>query len=381
MKSLDFKNTAWSLLATSVALSFIGLVSIYSTTQNKGGDFFLKQIIWLIIGLALFFIFSSIDYRFFKTHFAPVLFLYFIGIATLFIVYLFGVEIRATQRWADLGFIVIQPVEPLKIIFILILAKYFSQRHVEMYKLKHVIITGFYLLLPSVFIILQPDFGSFMILALIWFGIIVISGIKLKHFMILVLFAAFLAVFAWGFVLADYQKARISNFLNPQMDPYGAGYNSRQALIAIGSGGLWGNGIFQGTQSQLGFLPEAHTDFIYSAIVEELGAIVGVLILILYGFIFFKMLAIAKKAPDNFAKLLTIGIGMMFVLQVGLNVGMTLGIVPITGLTLPLVSYGGSSLLTVYIALGIINSIYKNSTESIAIGEKDKTEQDFAIVQ
>ena len=357
----------------------MGIIAIYSTKHAGEGGFFIKQSVWLLLGLIAFFIFSSIDYRFFKVHFLPVLLLYFAGVLLLFFVDLFGVQIRGAQSWISVGPINIEPVEVLKVIFILISAKYFSQRHIEMHRLRHIIISGLYLLLPSVLIVRQPDIGSFIILALIWVGILIVSGIKLKHFLILTLLIIALAVYTWGFMLQDYQKSRILTFLNPELDPYGAGYNSIQSLIAVGSGGLWGNGLSQGTQSQLGFLPEAHTDFIYAAIVEELGIVVGVLILIFYGFIFFKMMKIAKRAADNFAKLVTVGVGIMFISQVGLNVGMTLGLLPITGLTLPLVSYGGSSLLLLYISLGIVNSIHINFTESVAIGSVDLTESGDSV--
>ena len=373
------KASDWGLFFSSLALSIVGIISIYSTKHVGEGGFFIKQSVWLLLGLIAFFIFSSIDYRFFKVHFLPVLLLYFAGVLLLFFVDLFGVQIRGAQSWISVGPINIEPVEVLKVIFILISAKYFSQRHIEMHRLRHIIISGLYLLLPSVLIVRQPDIGSFIILALIWVGILIVSGIKLKHFLILTLLIIALAVYTWGFMLQDYQKSRILTFLNPELDPYGAGYNSIQSLIAVGSGGLWGNGLSQGTQSQLGFLPEAHTDFIYAAIVEELGIVVGVLILIFYGFIFFKMMKIAKRAADNFAKLVTVGVGIMFISQVGLNVGMTLGLLPITGLTLPLVSYGGSSLLLLYISLGIVNSIHINFTESVAIGSVDLTESGDSV--
>ena len=367
------KTTDWGLFFSSLILSIIGLVSIYSTTYKANSSFFIKQSVWVVLALTLFFVFSSIDYRFFKAHFLPVLLLYFGGILLLFLVDLFGTQVRGAQSWLSVGPINIEPVELLKIIFILILAKYFSQRHVEIYKLKHIIISGLYLLLPSIFIIMQPDIGSFLILFFIWVGIIIISGIKMKHFLVLGLVAIILMVCIWSFVLEGYQKNRILTFLNPELDPYGAGYNSIQVLITVGSGGLWGNGIFHGTQSQLGFLPEAHTDFIYAAIVEELGILIGVLILVFYSFIFFKMLKIVRRTGDNFAKLITIGTSILFISQVGLNIGMTLGLTPITGLTLPLISYGGSSLLVMYISLGILNSVHRNSTESVSIGAKDLT--------
>lgn len=362
------EHNDYMLFISAVVLSSIGLLSLYSTSRYGQTNFFTRQFIWLGLGIVIFFLFSSIDYRFFKVHFSPVLILYFLGILALIFVYVFGSPVRGAQSWITLGPLSIEPVEVLKIILILILSKYFLIRHVEIYRTKHIIISGIYVFLPAMLVILQPDIGSFLVLVFIWAGMIIIGGIRLKHFLILVLIAIILISSAWAFFLVGYQKDRILTFLNPQLDPYGAGYNSIQSLIAVGSGGMLGEGIGNGIQSQLGFLPEVHTDFIFAAIVEELGLITAIVILILYALIFFRIMKIIQKAPDNFGRLIAIGIAIMIFTQVSLNIGMNLGLAPITGLTLPLLSYGGSSLIITFLALGILNSIYRNSTESVVIG-------------
>lgn len=360
------------LFISALVLSSIGLLSLFSTSRYGQTNFFTRQLLWLALGVAIFFIFSSIDYRFFKVHFSPVLILYLLGILGLTFVYIFGSSVRGAQSWITLGPLNIEPVEPLKIILILILSKYFLERHVEIYHIKHIIISGIYVLLPATLVIIQPDLGSFLVLMFIWMGMIIISGIRLRHFLILVLIAIILVSLSWSFFLVDYQKDRILTFINPQLDPYGAGYNSIQSLVAIGSGGMLGKGIGNGTQSQLGFLPEAHTDFIFASIVEELGLVTAIAILSLYALIFFRIMKIIQKASDNLGRLIAIGVAIMIFVQISLNISMTLGLVPITGLTLPLISYGGSSLITTFLALGILNSIHRNSTESVAIGSREE---------
>ena len=362
-----FKNNDWLLFFTAITLTAIGLVSLYSTTQYSYINFFSKQLVWLALSIVLFFIFSSIDYRFFKVHFFPIIALYFLELLGLIAVFLFGDSVRGAQSWISLGPINIEPVEPLKIILILIFAKYFFGRHVEIYRIKHIVVSGIYVFLPSVLVLLQPDIGSFLMLVVIWLGITIVSGIKLKHILALVLIGCILSVLAWSFLLLDYQKARILTFLNPYLDPYGAGYNSIQSSVAVGSGGFWGKGLGNGTQSQLGFLPEAHTDFIFSSITEELGIVIAAIVLILYSLLFYRMMRITQKASDNFARLTAVGISIMIIFQALFNISMAIGLMPITGLTLPFVSYGGSSLLTVFLSIGILNSIHKNSIESINI--------------
>ncbi|MEX0870133.1 MAG: rod shape-determining protein RodA [Candidatus Spechtbacterales bacterium] len=351
----------WILFSASVLLVVMGLISLFSTTQPELSNFY-KQIMWLLVGVALFFVFSSIDYRLFRVHFSPVLFLYFIGILGLLAVHFFGTSIRGGTRWLALGPVHIEPVEILKIILVLILAKYFSMRHVELYRWRHIAISGFYILIPAALVLMQPDLGSFSILAAIWLGMILVSGIKFKHLAVICIIGLLILMPAWAFMIEDYQKARVVSFMNPELDPHGAGYNALQAITATASGGLWGKGIAQGTQSQLGFLPEAHTDFIFAALAEEFGVFMISVVLILYAVLFWRMMIITFNAEDNFARLAVVGFSVIIILQVFLHSAMSLGLVPITGLTLPFISYGGSSLVTLFIALGIVQSINRQSS-------------------
>jgi len=349
----------WVLLGSALGLSALGLISLFSTTQPELSQFF-KQIAWVVFGIILFIIFSSLDYRLFRAHFSPVVFLYGLAIAGLLLVAFFSSPVRGAQSWLALGPINIEPVEPLKVILILILAKYFSMRHVEMYRIKHIVVSGIYILIPSALVLLQPDLGSFLILGLIWAGIIIISGVKIKHLFALALLSALVSVLAWSFFLADYQKDRITSFLNPEYDPYGSGYNSIQSVVAVGSGGFWGKGLQQGTQTQLGFLPEAHTDFAYASIAEELGIIATIMIIFLFSALFWRLMKMTHAVGDNFARMYLAGLIIMIASQSILNIAMALGLLPIAGLPLPFVSYGGSSIMTLFIALGIAQNIYKN---------------------
>ncbi|MDX1608101.1 MAG: rod shape-determining protein RodA [Candidatus Spechtbacterales bacterium] len=356
-----FQGYDWMLLAASISLAVIGLISLFSVTRPGLTNFY-KQIIWLVLGIGVFFFFASIDYRLLRVHFSPVLFLYFLGLLGLVIVYFAGSQIRGARSWISVGPFNIEPVEALKLILIFILAKYFSRRHVEMYRFKNIVISGIYVLLPASLVLLQPDFGSFAILGAIWVGIMIVAGIKIKHLAVLGLIAAILFTFAWSFFLQPYQKDRINTFFDPTSDPHGAGYNAIQAQIAVGSGGIWGKGFAQGTQAQLGFLPEAHTDFIFASTVEEFGAVTAIAIILLYGVLFWRLMYISKYASDNFARLTIIGISVMIISQLFFNIAMTLGLMPITGLPLPFISYGGSSLITLFLAIGVAESIYRHST-------------------
>ncbi|MEX0878030.1 MAG: rod shape-determining protein RodA [Candidatus Spechtbacterales bacterium] len=351
----------WVLFTASILLVVVGLVSLFSLSQPDLLNFY-KQLVWLGLGVAVFFFFSSIDYRLLRLHFSPVLFLYALALVGLLIVYLFAPEVRGAKSWIPLGPINIEPVEPLKLILVFILAKYFSMRHVEIYRMHHIVVSGLYVFIPSALVLIQPDFGSFAILTVIWVGMMLVAGIKVKHLAVLGMVGIILASLAWSFMLQPYQKDRIHTFLNPTADPYGTGYNSIQSRVSVGSGGMWGKGFAQGTQSQLGFLPEAHTDFIFAAIIEEFGVVMSLAIILLYGVLFWRLFVISKYASDNFARLTIIGVSVMIIFQLFLNIAMSFGIAPITGLPLPFVSYGGSSLLTLFLALGIVQSIYRHST-------------------
>jgi len=229
-----------------------------------------------------------------------------------------------------------------------------------MYRTSHIFISGLYFLIPATLIFFQPNLGSVLILAILWLGILIISGIKVRHFFILFLIFLLILALGWQFFLKDYQKQRIISFFQPRFEPKGIGWSQIQAKIAIGSGGIFGQGLFKGSQTQLGFLPEPQTDFIFSAIAEETG-LLGVLILFFFFLILiWRIIKIALISESNFPRLFASGLAILFLSQIFIHIGMNLGILPIIGIPLPLVSYGGSSLISHFIALGILQSFRTN---------------------
>jgi len=345
------------LAAFPVALTAFGLLSIYSSSFREGSFLnFEKQIIFLGIGLALMTTISFFDYRVLKNNSYLILTLYFLGLILLGGLFLFGSEIREVKSWYRIGPFSLGPVAPVKIILIILFAKYFSMRHVEMYKFRHIIFSGGYTFFPALLVFFQPDLGSVLILIMIWAGILIISGIKIRHFLILVLCGILIVVLGWQFVLKDYQKQRIVSFIVPY-DPLGVSWSQNQSKIAIGSGGILGKGIARGSQTQYKFLPEPQTDFIFASIAEEMG-LAGVLVLFsLFSLLIGRIIKIAQSCHSNFARIFALGIVVFIFSQFFVNVGMNLGLLPIIGVPLPLVSYGGSSLISIYGGLGIIQSI------------------------
>ncbi|MDD5606656.1 MAG: rod shape-determining protein RodA [Candidatus Pacebacteria bacterium] len=349
---LHLKKMDWGLNICAVLLSIIGIVSLYSS-----GYSFEKQIVFLMIGLLLMLGMSFFDFRILKDNSYLILILYFLFILLLVGLFLFAPQIKGAARWYRFGFISFDPLEFGKLVLIILLAKYFSSKHVEMYKLQHILVSGFYIFVPALLIFLQPDFGSVLILIVLWSGILLVSGIKLKHFIILILIGLILFSLSWLYFLKDYQRSRIINFLSPEIDPLGAGWSQRQAKIAIGAGGFWGQGIKSGSQTQLGFLPEPHTDFIFAAIAEEFGFL-GVFILFLFFIILIqRIIKIALFYESNFIRLFSLGLAIVLISQFIINIGMNLGLLPVVGLPLILVSYGGSSLVFTFLGLGILQSI------------------------
>jgi len=354
-----FKKLDWILIVITIFLISFGLLSIYSSSISRG-DFsnFYKQIIFLVIGFFLMIIISFFDWRLLKNDSHLILIFYFLGLLSLIGLFFFAPEIRGIRGWYRIGMISIDPVQFVKIILIILLAKYFSTRHITMYNPGHIFLSGFYIFLPSILIFFQPNFGPVLILLLIWLGILIISGIKIRHFLFLSLCGFLTIAFLWHFLLLDYQKERIITFIAPYLaDPLGAGWQRNQARIAIGSGGLLGEGFGQGSQTQNRFLPEPQTDFIFASIAEEFG-LVGVLILILFFLIlFFQIVKIAISSQANFSRLFSLGFAIFLFVQIFIHIGMNLGILPIIGISLPLVSYGGSGLIATFIGLGILQSI------------------------
>jgi len=364
MRSLiiHLKKLDWILVTCSLFLVLIGLLSIYSSSNFKGNFLnFRKQVIFLIISFFLMISLSFWDWRALRENSRFVLILYVICVLSLFGLFFFATAIRGTRSWYKIGLITIDPIEFTKIVLIIILAKYFSKRHIEMYRIRHIFVSSLYVLVPFLLIFFQPDLGSALLLVILWIGILIFSGIKTRHFLTLVLLFILVATFSWLFLLKDYQKMRILNFFQPQLEPLGMGWSKTQAKIAIGSGGFFGKGILKGSQVQLGFLPEPQTDFIFSAICEEMGLLGVGIILILFFILIWRVIKIAFSAKNNFQRLFASGFAILLLSQIFIHIGMNLGLLPIVGISLPLVSYGGSSLINNFIAFGILQSLIVNS--------------------
>lgn len=353
-----FKKLDWILIISILLLVGIGIISLYSSSLGRG-DFlnFKKQIIFFLIGLFLMFILSFFDWRAIRENPYFILIIYLICIGFLAGLFFFAPEIRGTKGWYKIGPLSFDPIELTKIVLIILLAKYFSMRHIEMYRLKHILISGFYVLLPAVLIFWQPNFGSAIILIFLWVGTLIISGIKLRHFLILVLVGLLVVILSWFYLLKDYQKERIISFLVPEIEPLGISWNQTQSKIAIGSGGIFGQGLAKGSQTQHGFLPEPQTDFIFAAISEEFGLIGISVLLFLFIVLIWRVMKIAISAQSNFPRLFASGFVIVLISQIFIHIGMNLGISPVIGIALPLVSYGGSNLIFVCIGIGILQSI------------------------
>lgn len=340
----------WYLFAAALSLSIMGAVTMRSFSE---AFFFDRQLMWILIAVVVFFVASLPEYSFLRR--TPVVMGLYTGVVFfLGLIFVFGSIVLGSQNRFDLGIFAVQPSDPAKVILAILLAKYFTRRHIEIAHIRHILVSGAYSLLVFVLVFLQPDFGSAIIIASIWLGMVLVAGISWKHLLALLIAALLLGGALWSWGLQPYQKQRVLTFLHPLTDIQGAGYNAYQSTVAVGSGQLVGKGIGYGTQSKLQFLPEYQTDFIFAAYAEEWG-FVGVLILFgLYGVVIVRILAFALRGGDNFDSLFAAGICIYFLSQFVVHVGMNIGLLPITGTTLPLMSYGGSHLLTEYLALGIL---------------------------
>jgi len=355
-----FKKFDWVMFFSALFLSLIGLLSLYSSSFFREDNFsiFKKQILFLAIGILTMFILSFIDWRVFKENSYLILFLYFICLFLLLGLYFFAPKIRGIRSWYRIGGFSFSPIEITKIVLLILLSKYFSTRHIEMYKLQHIIFSGIYVFLPSLLIFFQPDLGSVIILFCLWVGILIISGIKLKHFFILILLGLVIFSFSWLFLLKDYQRARIIGFFVPKEADYlGIKWSQEQAKIAIGSGGIFGQGIKKGSQTQYGFLPESHTDFIFAAIAEEFGLVGVFFVFILFAILLWRIIKISLSSQTNFCRLFSAGFAFILFSQILINIGMNLSLLPVVGISLPLISYGGSNLIAVFVGLGILESM------------------------
>ncbi|MBU0612094.1 rod shape-determining protein RodA [Patescibacteria group bacterium] len=357
MVERKLKRIDWLLVFFITPIVLSGLVTMKSFTPLEDtGNFFSRQIIWVVLSFAVFFIFSFIDFRFLKrTEVLVFLLLFFSGM--LLVLFVLGHVSHGAKSWFDLGGFSFQPADMMKLVLVLLLAKYFFRRHVEIKNIKHIFISGLYAIVPFGLVMLQPDFGSAVIIFLIWLGMVLVSGIFKTHLLLVFLTAVLIFGLFWMFVFAPYQKTRIVNFFHPLADIHGSGYNALQSTIAVGSGQVIGKGLGFGTQSRLKFLPENQTDFIFSAFAEEWGFVGSILIFVLFGLVVWRILHSAMLGASNFEMLFGMGVAIFFMSHILINIGMNLGLMPVTGITLPFMSYGGSHLLTEFSALGILMSM------------------------
>ncbi len=352
----------WLLSACILLVSLGGLVTMKSfTPAESGADFFGRQVIWLGASFAVFFVFSFIDFRFLRRTGVLVGLYLFFG-ALLLLLFAVGKIAHGAESWFSFFSLSFQPVDLTKLVLVLVLAKYFSRRHVEIKYVKHILISALYAFIPFVLVLLQPDFGSAVIIMLIWLGMVLVSGISKMHLLYVLGSGALGFFLLWNFAFAPYQKDRIRSFLDPLANIHTSGYNAYQSTIAVGSGQISGKGVGYGTQSRLQFLPERQTDFIFAAFAEEWGFVGALSLLLLYMVIVYRVLYQASLYASNFEMLFGMGLGILFISHILINIGMNLGLLPVTGIPLPFMSYGGSHLLAEFSGLGILAGMRRYSS-------------------
>lgn len=339
-----------TLFCAVLCILLAGLFTMSSFQVND--SYFWKQGLWITISLFIFIFVSRFEYRFLKqTNIVVLLYVFLLSILSL--LFILGHVSKGAESWFRVGGFAFQPSDLMKLVLIIVLAKYFSRRHIAIANIRHIIVSGVYMFIPFILILLQPDFGSAMVLFSIWFGMVLVSGISKKHLFAVFAIGVITFSLAWKFAFKNYQKARIMNFVYPLQDIRGTGYNAYQSTIAVGSGGLYGKGVGFGTQSRLNFLPEYRTDFIFAAFAEEWGFIGSLLLLIFFAIILYKLAFYAVVADSTFEALFTYGVIIWIATHIVINVGMNIGIMPVTGIPLPFMSYGGSHLLAECLALGM----------------------------
>jgi rod shape determining protein RodA len=344
----------WALLGALLALAGMGVLMIYSATSTAAPRLYVSQVYALALGLIALLVAMSVDYRTLadRSHW-----IYFAILALLVYVMLFGAVRGGARRWIPLGVFNLQPSEFAKLVVALVLAKYYGEIRRASPSASDLAIGGALVALPMLLIMRQPDLGTAATIVPVFLVIVYVAGLPMRVLGVIALVAVLAAPVAWGFVLKDYQRQRVLTFLDPSKDTRGAGYQQIQARITTGSGGLWGKGYMQGTQGQLRFLPVAHNDFIFSVWAEEQGFAGVVVVLGLYLFVILRSLEAARLAKDRLGAYLVLGVLASFVFQVVYNVSMSAGLAPVKGLTLPLMSYGGSSLIATLAGFGLVLNV------------------------
>lgn len=357
----SYRRYDWLLSGAVFALLALGLLGLWSIDLSRNPDtltIFKKQLLFACVGAFILLLAPFFDWRLIKNASRP---LYLIGFFLLVAVLIAGQTRRGATGWFAIGSFTFQPIEFAKLTLIAALAFYFSKRgFIPDWKLA--VKSAFLLALYLIPALLQPDFGGAMVLAMIWLGMFLMVSLPKKFLVSMAGIFLVLSALTWTLVLKDYQRGRLLSFINPTRDPKGSSYNITQSIVAVGAGGITGRGLGAGSQGQLRFLPEAHTDFIFAVLGEELGFIGAALVLAAYGALLFALMRISHRLRDNFALFFVAGTMMMIGFQALVNLGMNVGVLPITGLPLPLVSYGGSALISTTILLAIVQSIRVRSS-------------------
>ncbi|HXC92715.1 MAG TPA: rod shape-determining protein RodA [Geobacteraceae bacterium] len=348
----------WKVLLLILLITAVGILNIYSASASYrvvGTPYALKQFYWSVIGIGLILMICSIDYHILED---VSYWCYGTIIIFLLLVLVAGKTSMGATRWLNLGLFTMQPSEPMKIVIIITLARYFTRNQMPgLLGLRGISIPLLILLLPAALIVKQPDLGTAIMVCLVAATIMVAVGIRWSVILSLVLTSLPLIVIAWHFLLHTYQKNRILNFLSPERDPLKSGYHLIQSKIAVGSGGIFGKGFMHGTQTQLRFLPEQHTDFAFSVFAEEWGLLGSVIVLILYLALVLWGLHVASRCNDRFGTLLAVGVTAMLFWHIVINMGMVIGLFPVVGVPLPFFSYGGTSMITSMVGAGILLNI------------------------
>lgn len=352
------KRQDWLLNLSLVFLAVSSLVIFYSINPV----FFWRQIVWFLLGLIIIFGFSLADWRSLMSYQWLILTIYFLTVLLLIVTLIFAPAIRNTRSWLEIGSIRFQASEFAKAALILILSYFFARKHFAIANWRVIFKSFVYFVVPAGLVLLQPDLGSTLIFFGIWLGFLLISGIPWRYIFAGIIILIIVSFLAWNYFLADYQKKRIQGLFNPDYDPLGINYSVIQSKIAIGSAGFLGKGFNQGTQVQLGFLPEAQNDFVFAAFVEEWGFLGGFLLVAAFNILLFRIIKIGLNAQNNFLRFICLGSFIVFSLEFFFNVSSNLGLLPVVGISVPFLSYGGSNLLSSAILIGIIQGIATHST-------------------
>ncbi|HET9493579.1 MAG TPA: rod shape-determining protein RodA [Chloroflexia bacterium] len=371
MRTGRLVNIDFTLLLCTLAATVVGVLMVYSATElSRDGtlgwdDFAVKQAVYGGIGLMIMLVLARVDYRFLESFTLP---FYFVVLGLLGLVGLLGIISYGSQRWLNLGLFPIQPSELAKLAVIVMLAKIYADHERQRTKLKWFILGGIVAGIPAVIVFRQPDLGTAIIVGLVFLGIAAGAKTPGRFFASLAVLAAPAIWVFWEFVMHDYQRERFLTFLHPEADPSGAGYNIIQARITIGSGGWLGQGYQGGSQSQLGFQKVQYSDFIFSVVAEQFGLLGSIALIALLFIIVWRCLVVASKAPDEYGSLIAVGVATWIGMQIFINVGMNIGLMPVTGIPLPFISYGGSSLMSILLGLGLVQSVAAQSTTVVFAG-------------